>query len=142
MAKRFSNSPAVAAGGLNRIVVGGRFDSRGSEREDGLAVVVVVVKTLGAAVVVVVSTGRNAEPVRGANCAGFAFGGCKSDRTTVGCLTVVVVVENLVVVGRLVVDLVVVLGTDLTVVLVATVEVVVGTVFLMLSFLVKKFEKS
>lgn len=141
MAKRFSNSPEVAAGGLNRIVLGGRLDSRGSDR--GLTVVVVVVKVLGAVVLVVVNTGRNEEPVREANCAGFAFGGCKSVRTTTGrrVVVVVVVVVNLVVV-LLVVDLVVVLGTDLTVVLVAIVEVVVGTVFRMLSFLVKKLEKS
>lgn len=34
-AKRFSNRPAVAAGGLNWIVVGARFDSRGSDKEAG-----------------------------------------------------------------------------------------------------------
>ena len=77
MAKRFSNRPEVAAGGLNRIAVGGRLDSRGSDRVRGLAVVVivVVVTILGAEVGVVVNTGRNAAPVRGANCAGLAFGG-------------------------------------------------------------------
>lgn len=34
-AKRFSNRPAVAAGALNWIVVGGRFDILGSEKDGG-----------------------------------------------------------------------------------------------------------
>lgn len=91
MAKRFSNNPLVAAGGLNKIVVGGRLDSRGSDRILGFAVVAAKVVELAVVVrgvvVVVVSTGRNADPVRGANCAGLTFGGWRSERTIAGCLT-------------------------------------------------------
>lgn len=70
-AKRFSNRPAVAAGALNWIVVGGRFDILGSEKEAGFRVVVVVVveavEKVVLGVVVVVCTGRKAAPVLGEN---------------------------------------------------------------------------
>lgn len=64
-AKRFSNRPAVAAGALNRMVVGARFDCRGSDNGwTGLGVVVVVIAVekvfLGA---VVGTDGRKAGPV-------------------------------------------------------------------------------
>lgn len=67
-AKRFSNKPAVAAGALKRIVVGARFDWRGSDNGSGFAVVVVVVVVekvlLGD---VLVTAGRKAAPVLGEN---------------------------------------------------------------------------